>query len=261
MPKIAPIVPYVLLSEMIVRAAACLPACLAPAPGEGGRQLRPGRRLGGGTPGLHGAAGWRATSWGAAWGQPHSSSWRWPCPLPSGGAPPGLIFKGQVRLRVLSPTGLITAIAVSAYALSATLWMPDNVTSNDHQHGIFGVALAWSRSAHSRWADRIVIGQADPYLLVASPSPLALSETTEARHCCHASRHAGWSCRHPGPCWPRGRGGRRCRCIRARSSGPGRRRPQPRGLDPVSLPYGLARPSAALIAGAGRAGLAADSPG
>jgi hypothetical protein len=28
------------------------------------------------------------------------------------------------------------------YALSATLWMPNNVTSNNHQYGIFGVALA-----------------------------------------------------------------------------------------------------------------------
>jgi len=53
-----------------------------------------------------------------------------------------LMLKGQVRLRVLLPSGLITAIALPAHALSATLWMPDNVTSNDHQCGIFGVALA-----------------------------------------------------------------------------------------------------------------------
>jgi uncharacterized BrkB/YihY/UPF0761 family membrane protein len=53
-----------------------------------------------------------------------------------------LMLKGQVRPRVLLPSGLITGIALSAYALSATLWMPDNVTSNNHQYGIFGVALA-----------------------------------------------------------------------------------------------------------------------
>ena len=52
------------------------------------------------------------------------------------------MLKGQVRLRVLLPSGLITGIALSAYALSATLWMPNNVTSNDRQYGIFGVALA-----------------------------------------------------------------------------------------------------------------------
>ena len=53
-----------------------------------------------------------------------------------------LMLKGQVRLRVLFPSGLITAVALSAYALSATLWMPNNVTSNNRQYGIFGVALA-----------------------------------------------------------------------------------------------------------------------
>ena len=53
-----------------------------------------------------------------------------------------LMLKGQVRLRVLLPSGLITAIALSGYALSSTLWMPNNVTSNNHQYGIFGVALA-----------------------------------------------------------------------------------------------------------------------
>jgi membrane protein len=53
-----------------------------------------------------------------------------------------LMLKGQVRLRALFPAGLITAIALSAYAVSATLWMPNNVTSNNHQYGIFGVALA-----------------------------------------------------------------------------------------------------------------------
>src|ERR1700751_2093731 len=68
-----------------------------------------------------------------------------------------LMLKGQVRFRVLLPSGLITGIALSAYALSSTVWMPNNVTSNNHQYGIFGVALAlvaW----FSRAAICIVVG-------------------------------------------------------------------------------------------------------
>ena len=49
---------------------------------------------------------------------------------------------GQVRWRVLVPSGLITAVALSGYALSATIWMPEVVTRHEHQFGYFGVALA-----------------------------------------------------------------------------------------------------------------------
>jgi membrane protein len=48
----------------------------------------------------------------------------------------------QVRMRVLWPGGAVTGIAMSAYALSSTVWMPSTVEKNTHQYGIFGVALA-----------------------------------------------------------------------------------------------------------------------
>src|SRR5947209_15921447 len=82
-----------------------------------------------------------------------------------------LMLKGQVRLRVLLPSGLITGIALSAYALSATLWMPNNVTSNNHQYGIFGVALAlvaWFSGA----AICIVVGACAGPVLAEDPGPI-----------------------------------------------------------------------------------------
>jgi len=82
-----------------------------------------------------------------------------------------LMLKGQVRLRVLLPSGLITGIALSAYALSATLWMPNNVTSNNRQYGIFGVALAlvaWFSGA----AICIVVGACAGPVLAEDPGPI-----------------------------------------------------------------------------------------
>jgi membrane protein len=52
------------------------------------------------------------------------------------------LLLGEVRARVLAPTGVITAVATVAYAASATIWMPEVVTSNEEQFGVFGVALA-----------------------------------------------------------------------------------------------------------------------
>ena len=52
------------------------------------------------------------------------------------------MLQGQVRWRVLVPTGLITGLAMSGYALLATIWMPVVVTRNETQFGFFGVALA-----------------------------------------------------------------------------------------------------------------------
>ena len=52
------------------------------------------------------------------------------------------LLLGQVRWRVLIPSGDVTAIAMGAYALSATIWMPEVVTRNQTQFGFFGVALA-----------------------------------------------------------------------------------------------------------------------
>ena len=37
---------------------------------------------------------------------------------------------------------MITSIATAGYAASATVWMPEVVTSNEAQFGFFGVALA-----------------------------------------------------------------------------------------------------------------------
>ena len=53
-----------------------------------------------------------------------------------------MMLDGQVRLRVLVPSGLITGVGMSAYAVSATIWMPSTVTGNQRQFGFFGVALA-----------------------------------------------------------------------------------------------------------------------
>ena len=37
---------------------------------------------------------------------------------------------------------MITGVALGLFALSASVWMPDVVTSNERQFGFFGVALA-----------------------------------------------------------------------------------------------------------------------
>ena len=52
------------------------------------------------------------------------------------------LLLGEVRARVLLPTGMITSIATAGYAASATVWMPRVVTGNEAQFGFFGVALA-----------------------------------------------------------------------------------------------------------------------
>jgi len=52
------------------------------------------------------------------------------------------LLLGDVRARVLLPTGLITGLAMSGFAASATIWMPSVLESQESQFGIFGVALA-----------------------------------------------------------------------------------------------------------------------
>src|SRR5215831_15089680 len=52
------------------------------------------------------------------------------------------LLLGEVRWRVLLPTGVITAVLLAGFAISATVWMPDVVTRNEAQFGFFGVALA-----------------------------------------------------------------------------------------------------------------------
>ena len=49
---------------------------------------------------------------------------------------------GEVRPRVLLPTGLATSLLLTVFVLSATIWMPETVTSNEEQFGVFGIALA-----------------------------------------------------------------------------------------------------------------------
>jgi membrane protein len=52
------------------------------------------------------------------------------------------LLLGDVRARVLLPTGVITALALAGFAASAQIWMPGLVAGNDAQFGFFGVALA-----------------------------------------------------------------------------------------------------------------------
>src|SRR5512132_1642975 len=52
------------------------------------------------------------------------------------------LLRGDVRLRVLAPTGVITGIAMAGYGLSSSVWLPEVVTSTEAQCGFVGVALA-----------------------------------------------------------------------------------------------------------------------
>jgi membrane protein len=52
------------------------------------------------------------------------------------------LLMGDVRARVLLPTGVFTSIVTLVYSLSASIWMPNVVTDNEAQFGFFGVSLA-----------------------------------------------------------------------------------------------------------------------
>lgn len=52
------------------------------------------------------------------------------------------MLKGQVRWRVLLPTGIITAVANGIYTVYADVWMEHVVRRNAAQFGAFGVAIA-----------------------------------------------------------------------------------------------------------------------
>jgi membrane protein len=52
------------------------------------------------------------------------------------------LLLGEVRHRVLLPSGLVTSLLLSVFVLSAAVWMPQVVTSNEEQFGVFGIALA-----------------------------------------------------------------------------------------------------------------------
>ena len=52
------------------------------------------------------------------------------------------LLLGDVRARVLVPTGVVSAVTTAVYGASATIWMPELVIGNEAQFGVFGVALA-----------------------------------------------------------------------------------------------------------------------
>ena len=55
---------------------------------------------------------------------------------------PWFLLLGDVRARALVPTAVITSVATAVFAISATIWMPDVVSSNEDQFGFFGVSLS-----------------------------------------------------------------------------------------------------------------------
>ena len=52
------------------------------------------------------------------------------------------LLLGAVRARALLLTGLITGVSTAVFALSAAVWMPEMVKSNEAQFGFYGVALS-----------------------------------------------------------------------------------------------------------------------
>jgi membrane protein len=52
------------------------------------------------------------------------------------------MLMGDVRARVLVPTGALIGVFTSVYGATSFIWMPENVTSNETQFGVFGIALA-----------------------------------------------------------------------------------------------------------------------
>jgi membrane protein len=81
------------------------------------------------------------------------------------------MLRREVRLRVLLPGGFVTGLALSGYAVSATVWMPETVTRNTQQFGIFGVALAlvtWFSGA----AICVIVGACTGPVLAEDPGPI-----------------------------------------------------------------------------------------
>ena len=52
------------------------------------------------------------------------------------------LLLGRVRVRVLIPSAVITGIAMTGFAASATIWMPTMVSDNEAQFGVFGIAMS-----------------------------------------------------------------------------------------------------------------------
>jgi membrane protein len=86
-------------------------------------------------------------------------------------ATPWFLLQRQVRFRPLLTTGLVTGAGIGIYAASATAWMPNTVSQNQHQFGFFGVALAlvtWLSGA----ATIIVVGASTGAVIAADPGKL-----------------------------------------------------------------------------------------
>jgi len=78
------------------------------------------------------------------------------------------MLKGEVRWRVLLPTGIVTALANGVYAVYADVWMNHLVQRNQAQFGAFGIAVAlvsWFTGA----AVCLVIGACAGPVLAADP--------------------------------------------------------------------------------------------
>lgn len=107
------------------------------------------------------------------------------------------LLLGQVRWRVLFPTGLISGVALSVYALTARVWMPNIVIRNQTQFGFFGVALAlttWFSGAaicllvgacagpvlaeDSGWLGRLIRGPRHRLLVPGAPDSLPAPTTS-----------------------------------------------------------------------------------
>jgi membrane protein len=81
------------------------------------------------------------------------------------------LLLGDVRAGPLVPTGVISGVAMAGYAASATIWMPQLVTSNEAQFGVFGVALAlisWFSGA----AICVLVGACAGAVLAEDPGPI-----------------------------------------------------------------------------------------
>lgn len=84
---------------------------------------------------------------------------------------PWFMLQRQVRLRVLATTAVITGVAQSIYAASASLWMPRTLAKNQHQFGFFGIALSlvtWLSGA----AIIIVVGACAGPVIAGDTGPL-----------------------------------------------------------------------------------------
>ena len=81
------------------------------------------------------------------------------------------MLKGDVRWRVLLPTGIVTAVANGLYTVYANVWMAHVVERNQAQFGFFGIALAlvsWFSGA----AICLVIGACVGPVLAEDPGPI-----------------------------------------------------------------------------------------